>query len=727
MIIGNNLVGRSQSANMNTVADSEFDLKDEARQLRSRVAELEDEAQRRQAAEAALAESEAKFFSTMDSTLVGMYIIQDLRFVYVNRTMAELFGYQVEEIENRLGPADLVVPEQREWVADNLRRRAVGVPYEIECLRKDGSRFDAMVWGKGVTLGDRPALVGSLADISERKETQRELLRQRRRLEEEVAAQTAALREANQRLERDVAERSRIAVELQASEQRFRALINATAEDIVVLLDADLRMVIVNEQTARCHSKGVEEMLGKRKSEVQPSEVASEREERARQALTSGRPVRFEDQCAGRWFDNNICPVLGPNGESEGVAIFARDITKRKAIEQALAQAKDEAERANAAKTRFLAAANHDLRQPLQAMSLLVGALSYADIDAQAQRIAADMRETLTLMEGLLNALLDISKLDAGIVVPQERDFLGSVFVHQLRNQFKALAGAQGVRIRLFCRNDTLRTDPDLLERILHNLISNAIRHTRRGAILIGCRRRGERLRIEVWDSGEGITKEHQDQIFEEFYQVGNPERNLRQGLGLGLAIVRRVAALLGLPVGVRSIVGEGSVFYVEVPLSPRVRAAAVEESPAELDLPPRGLTILVVEDDNQVLLATARLLRLWGFRAACARSAAEAMALLEEEGLRPDIAIVDYRLPGSMNGIELLDEMGLRLGLDVPSLLVSADTAPEWLREAQTSGYPLLHKPITPSALRRALAEHGHAAAQRAAMPEGTRAGPDG
>jgi PAS domain S-box-containing protein len=695
---------------MNDEVAARTDLEAEISRLRARVAELEEQTRHREAAEAALAESEEKFLSTMDAALVGMYVIQDLRFVYVNGTMADLFGYRVDEIENRLGPTDLVVPEQRERVANNLRRRAVGevgTPYEIECVRKDGSRFDAMVWGKGFTLRGRPASVGSLVDISGRKDAQRELLRQRQELEAEVVAQTAALREANRHLEQDIAERQQIEAELRASEERFRALIDATVEDIVVLLDDSLRMVIVNERMTQGFGKTVEAMLGKRMGDLMPAPVAAHREEMARRVLSDGRPVRFEDQRGGHWFDNNMCPVIGPSGRPEGVAIFARDITRRKAMEEALAEAKEQAEKANAAKSRFLAAANHDLRQPLQAMSLLVGALSYARIDEQARTIARDMQETLTAMEGLLNALLDISKLDAGIVIPKDQDFLASVFLHQLRNQFKALAAERGVTIRLFCRNDPLHTDPDLLERILHNLVSNAIRHTRHGRILIGSRRRGERLRIEVWDRGEGIAAADLGRIFEEFQQVGNPERSPQQGLGLGLAIAKRIAALLGLRLDVRSEVGRGSVFFVEVPLASSALAVKPEDPPAEIALPARDTTVLVVEDDSQVLLATARLLRLWGYRPICARSGEEALDLLSDKDLRPGIALVDYRLPGTRTGVQLLDEMSLRLGLDIPSLLLTADTAPERLREAQTSGYPILHKPVTPTALRQALAEH--------------------
>lgn len=302
---------------------------------------------------------------------------------------------------------------------------------------------------------------------------------------------------------------------LRASREQFRALIDAAGEDVVVLLDADHRTVIVNECTAKGFGRPVSELIGKRIEELVPSPVGATRQAMQEQVLREGRPIRFEDERDGRWFDNNMCPAFGPDGEPSGVAIFARDITERKRMEQALAAAKEEAERASRAKSRFLAAANHDLRQPLQAMSLLLGALSYSGLDDDGREVAADMANALQVMEGLLNALLDISKLDAGILVPNVRDFHLVPFLHRMHNQFRAQAREQGVQVRVFPANALVSTDPDLLARIVQNFVSNAMRHTHRGEVLLGCRRATGGVRIEVWDRGHGIAKDQVDQVFE--------------------------------------------------------------------------------------------------------------------------------------------------------------------------------------------------------------------
>lgn len=543
--------------------------------------------------------------------------------------------------------------------------------------------------------------------LAESEAAQGDLVHQYQQLESDVAERTVALSQANQALQKDIAERKRIEAELRTSQERFRALIDATGEDVVVLLNSEHRAIIVNERAARGFGLSVSDVLGQTIFDLVPADIARARHAMAAKVLVEGKATRFEDQRAGNWFDNNMCPVLGSDGRPEGVAIFARDITRRKAMEHALAEAKEQAEKANRAKSRFLAAANHDLRQPLQAMSLLLGALGYAPLGGQAREIADDMKATLSVMEGLLNALLDISKLDAGIVTPRAREFSAMIFLHQLQGQFRALAADRGVRVRLFPRKEMLRTDPDLLERILYNLVSNAVRHTRNGAVLLGARRRGDYLRIEVWDTGNGIAKDQIEHIFEEFYQLGNPARNRHQGLGLGLAIAKRIADLLGLRFGAVSKIGKGSVFYIEVPLADAAAAEVVGSSTAEVFPPLPGLTVLLVEDDEQVLLGMTRLLRVWGFRPICAATAADALALLQERELRPDAAIVAYRLPGGKNGIDLLEEIRARLGLELPAVLLTGDTASEPLCEAKASGYPLLHKPVAPGELRRAILDH--------------------
>jgi PAS domain S-box-containing protein len=524
---------------------------------------------------------------------------------------------------------------------------------------------------------------------------------------EALVAEIAELRRRVMELESADRCRRQVETDLRASEAQFRALIDATGEDIVLLLDSQFRALIVNERTARGFGLRPEEMVGHSLDEIAPGPVAERRREMALKVLSEGRSVRFEDERAGHWFDNNMCPVTGPDGKPQGVAVFARDITERKGIEQALSAAKEAAERANHAKSRFLAAANHDLRQPLQAMSMLIEALSYQGLNKHSRDILGDMRNTLAVMGTLLNALLDISKLDAGVIVPCPTTLAAVPFLERLRVQFRPLAADRGVRIRLFPRNVLIETDPALLERILHNLTSNAIRHTRRGRILIGCRIRNRYLRIEVWDAGEGIPVDALPRIFDEFYQVGHPARTRDQGLGLGLAIAKRLADLLGLRIGARSREGRGSMFFVEVPL-----ALTRAPHPVRDTLAPEPATgaadtlVLLVEDDERVMSATARLLRLWGFRTLCAASAEAALMRLAESASTPDVALIDYRLPEGRTGVDLLAEIRQRFGLYLPAVLITGDTAAQRLRAVKASGYPVLHKPVAPEELRRALLE---------------------
>jgi PAS domain S-box-containing protein len=513
----------------------------------------------------------------------------------------------------------------------------------------------------------------------------------------------------------DVTEHRAAERAMRRNEERLKALINATTEDVVVLLDSDLRMEIVNERAARGFGQTVQEVTGRPIGDFMPPDIAKTRREYARKVLENGCAYRFEDQRAGHWFDNNMCPVFDDDGQAHAVAIFARDITRRKRMEQALAEAKECAEKANLAKSRFLAAANHDLRQPLQAMRLLLESLSLLQLEPRAAEVVEDMKEAMQFMEGLLSALLDISKLEAGSVVPKKTHFHVVPFLHRLRVQFRATAKDAGKQIRVFTTNAVLHTDPMLLARILHNFVTNAIRHARGDRILVACRYAKGYRRIEVWDDGPGISEDQRDKIFEEFYQIGNPARNLNQGLGLGLAITSRIAKLLDLPITVRSRPGCGSVFSVDVPIG--VETQPIAEDPSgvshEPDLP-TGL-ILVVDDDPIVLSATKTLLEALGYDAICADSAEKAMDLVRQHGPQIRLALMDYRLPGDWDGIELLRAVSNILNRNLPAVLISGDTSIDRLKQVKISGLPLLHKPVELAALRRHLDE----AMSREAMDE--------
>jgi len=520
----------------------------------------------------------------------------------------------------------------------------------------------------------------------------------------DLSEQLAVLKRRVAELEAEKSARRSAEAALRESQEQFEALINATGEDVVVLLDAEYRTVIVNERTAKGFGRSVSELLGKRIDELVPSAVGARRQAMQEKVLREGRPIRFEDERDGRWFDNNMCPALGPGGKPSGVAIFARDITERKRMEQALAAAREEAERANRAKSRFLAAANHDLRQPLQAMSLLLGALSYAGLDEDGAEVASDMANALHVMEGLLNALLDISKLDAGVLAPNVHDFHLVPFLHRLHKQFRSQALEQGVQMRVFPANAMVSTDPDLLARVVQNFVSNALRHAQWGEILLGCRRAPGIVRIEVWDRGSGIAADQVDRVFDDFYQVGEVTRRRNRGLGLGLAIARRVALLLGLRIGVKSTVGKGSVFSIEVPLADAAVRRRSAGRRAEDPVPHPGGTVLLVEDNEAVRKATAQLLRLWGFRPLCAASVEEAYDLMRGGVGNPVLALVDYRLPGDTTGIDLLQGLRAERGHHLPGILLTGDTEADRLRRARASGFRLLYKPVSPEKLRRAV-----------------------
>jgi CheY-like chemotaxis protein len=273
-----------------------------------------------------------------------------------------------------------------------------------------------------------------------------------------------------------------------------------------------------------------------------------------------------------------------------------------------------------------------------------------------------------------------------------------------LRGQFKATAKEAGKHVHLFVTNAVLYTDPNLLARILQNFITNALRHAKGERILVACRYAGDHRRIEVWDDGPGIPSDQLDKIFEEFYQIGNPARNLNQGLGLGLAITKRLADLLELPLAVRSLPDKGSVFSVEIPLGTQSQSDAVAHPISNESVTcPNGL-ILIVDDDTNVLNATKKLLEALHYEAICATSADSALDLLKQHGSRIRLALLDYRLPGDWDGIQLLQSIRELTNPKLPAVLISGDTSIDHLNDVRSSGLPLLHKPIDPGVLRRYL-----------------------
>ncbi len=359
---------------------------------------------------------------------------------------------------------------------------------------------------------------------------------------------------------------------------------------------------------------------------------------------------------------------------------------------------------ANLAKSRFLAAASHDLRQPLHALNLFVGRLRASTDPLERARLEGRIEVAIAAMNDLFNALLDISRLDAGVMTPTWADFPIQRLLDRLDATFAASAREKGLRFRIVASDAFVRSDPVLLEQIMLNLLSNATRYTGRGGILVGCRRRGDRLRIEVYDTGIGISDAERPKIFHEFYQAAGPTRERRVGLGLGLAIVERLCNLLGHPLQLASIPGKGSRFSVLIPLAP-ARALRAQAEPAPMyEDPLQGMTVLIIDDDPLVLDGMTGLLQTWGCDVLAARSESEALGQLVRSARVPDIIVSDYHLEGMSTGIDAIAKLHAAAGMTIPSLLISGDTDPERLVEARTHGYHMLHKPVHPVTLRAVL-----------------------
>jgi signal transduction histidine kinase/CheY-like chemotaxis protein len=365
-----------------------------------------------------------------------------------------------------------------------------------------------------------------------------------------------------------------------------------------------------------------------------------------------------------------------------------------------LALRRDEAERANAAKTRFLASASHDLRQPMHAIGLLVELLRVR-VQAPEQRDLADKTHQAVLsMEALFGSLLDISKLDAGAVQPQVQPFALQALLDRVQATHAPLAQAKGLRLRVRPTPLHTDTDPALLERILGNLVSNAIRYTHTGGVLVGCRRRGDRVALQVVDTGVGIAADQRETVFEEFVRLGEGAPG-DQGLGLGLAIVRRTAQLLGLPVALQSRPGRGSVFEVLLPVVAPAAGppiAASDGAVARIS----GAFVLLVDDDATNLQAGAALLRDWGCLVATAHDAGSALAEAARHLRSPDVIVTDLRLGSGEHGLALVRRLRAQCGSCVPALLVTADVQ---LPLPVDGDVQVLRKPCGADRLRGALA----------------------
>ncbi|HYM43261.1 MAG TPA: PAS domain S-box protein [Steroidobacteraceae bacterium] len=480
------------------------------------------------------------------------------------------------------------------------------------------------------------------------------------------------------------------------------------APDALIIVDAGGAIRFANRQASALFGYEREQLIGQRIEQLLPDRF---RKHHAayRQHYSSAprlRPMGVGMALFARHRDGREFPVeisLSPIDTAGGALVAAaiRDVTERKRFEAELSaareaadEARQSADRANKAKSRFLATASHDLRQPLQTLSLLNGALRRIVTNPDAAEVLAQQEHAVGTMSRLVNTLLDISKLESGAVQPALRDFRIATVLEAVRREFVQVAGSRGLELLVEPCEESVRSDPAMVEQILKNLVSNAVKYTPRGRVAVRGRRQGGSLRIEVQDTGVGIPAAQLAYIYDEFYQIG-VSAGAREGYGLGLSIVERLVKLLNASLEAQSEVGRGSVFALLLPLAlGGVAEAAPQASPAPTPAAPAGgAHVLLVEDDASVRDATSMLLRVEGYRVTAVASLSAAVQAMGREA--PDLLITDYRLGEGELGTDVIAAVRDRLGAGLKAILLTGDTSAVIRQQRPDPGVCILSKPV--------------------------------
>ncbi|WP_207485817.1 PAS domain S-box protein [Arenibaculum pallidiluteum] len=640
----------------------------------SMAEDLQRKGTERERAFAETRKAEARLRAIFDTAADAIVVLDDSGAIQAfNSATTQMFGYESEELAGR--GLELLVTDPPGCacrLSDCLRPNEAGIVgsrCELEGRRKDGSVFPIDVSIGEWRADGRRFLTVMTRDVTERREAERRV---------------------------------------QSSSALLETIIESIPDPIFVK-DMEGQYLVANGSTCRVFGIEPDRLHGLRDQDLFPADVVAGIEAGERRIRSTGSMIAVEEEIPDatsgemRFYLTTKAPLRDATGAIVGVVGIARDITERKRSEDVLRAAKAEAERASVAKSKFLAAASHDLRQPVQSLVLFMAVLRDR-LEGQASGAVLDaMEQALHSLRGLLDSLLDVSRLDAGLVVASPVPLPVGPLLQGLAAEYAPRAAAQGLGLRVVESGAVVLSDPTLLERMLRNLVENAVRYTERGGILIGCRMQGERLRIDVVDTGIGIAPERQGEVFEEFFQIGNPERDRSKGLGLGLAVVRRLARLLGHELRVRSVPGRGSTFSVEVPLAaPAAPALGAADGREPLHEAGR---VLVVDDEALVRMGLQAMIEGWGYDVASAGTVAEAVEVVQR-GFSPEVLLVDYRLRAGETGLHVIRAVKGRIGDDVPAAIVTGDTAPERLAEAKAGGYRLLHKPVAARELRSVVSD---------------------
>ncbi|MFI4889235.1 MAG: PAS domain S-box protein [Steroidobacterales bacterium] len=629
---------------------------------------------------------------------------------YVNSQASEMFGYkQFELIDQTI---DVLVPAALTAHHGQLRsdysqaptRRPMGASLNLRARRRDGTEFPVEISLNPIRFGEDLHVICAIRDVTDRRKLEETLHGLTRQLEWRAATSDATAKQS----------------------QEYLRLFVEHAPAAVAMLDRDLRYVVVSNRWLVDYGLTDRNVIGLKHYEVFP-ELPDRWKEAHRRALAGEQLHSEEDsfmRADGRleWLRWEFVPWHTPDGEIGGIMLFTEVITRRFLAEGALLKSHEElegrvAERtreleaarhdaatANEVKSRFLAAASHDLRQPLQTIWSLQAVLARALKGSELTPHLSLLEEAVRSMDQMLAALIDINRLEKGAIHPVIRDFSLREILPRLRSEFGYAAAAKSLTLDIEDSSEFARSDPMLLPVILRNLVGNAVKYTQHGTVRLRVRTEPANLFIDIIDSGPGIAPEHLQRLFDAFYQIDNQSHDQRKGIGLGLSIVETISRLLGHVVTINSRPGEGSTFTVQI------------ERGAKTDLPPdlasittmiaaipaSGAKILHIEDDPGIARSLALLLGLEGYSVVSAASRDEALEHINAHGVRPDLILSDYQLPMGFTGAEIVAEIALLLGFRPPTIILTGDIAEGHIGKAKSIADRILSKPVDVNRLLR-------------------------